>query len=113
MYLQKEVDERCVYLMLEMARVVYGGECYSVVYYESDEEPKMSASCAVNGAEPELGMENLCETKHHMMTRNARADIIDRDLKPNAVARDALQNIIQVTNGCFPIIDGLLSCNDR
>uniref|UniRef100_A0A915AJ48 Phosphatidylinositol 3-kinase catalytic subunit type 3 n=2 Tax=Parascaris univalens TaxID=6257 RepID=A0A915AJ48_PARUN len=93
---EKEVDERCAYLMLEMARVVYGGESYSVVYYESDEEPKMSASCAVNSAEPELGMENLCETKHHMMTRNARADIIDRDLKPNAVARDALQNIIQM-----------------
>ncbi|KHN83796.1 Phosphatidylinositol 3-kinase catalytic subunit type 3 [Toxocara canis] len=93
---EKEVDERCVYLMLEMTRVVYGAERYSIVYYESDDEPKMSASCAVNHAEPELGMENLCETKHHMMTRNARANIIDRELKPNAAARDALQNILQM-----------------
>ncbi|VDK50743.1 unnamed protein product [Anisakis simplex] len=102
---EREVDERSVYLMIEMIRVEYCGNRYSVIYYENNDEPKLGASCALHShitsnsnvtADPELGMENLCETKHHMMTRNARADSIDRELKPNAAARDSLQNIIQM-----------------
>uniref|UniRef100_A0A183BU91 Phosphatidylinositol 3-kinase catalytic subunit type 3 n=1 Tax=Globodera pallida TaxID=36090 RepID=A0A183BU91_GLOPA len=33
--------------------------------------------------DPELDMDNLCEIKHNMMTRNARAMDIDRRLQPN------------------------------
>lgn len=52
---------------------------------------------AATRIDPELGMDNLCEIKHHMLTRNARADDIDRRLKPNSGARDALETIIRVS----------------
>lgn len=49
-----------------------------------------------NGIDPELGLDNLCEAKHNMMTRNARAMDIDRRLQPNPAIRDALESIIKV-----------------
>ena len=47
--------------------------------------------------DPELGQENLCEMKHHMMTRNDRAGDIDRRLQPNSFVRDMLEAIIRVS----------------
>lgn len=46
--------------------------------------------------DPEMGMENLCETKHHMLTRNARAGDIDRSLQPNSLFKNMLETIIRV-----------------
>ncbi|VDN23772.1 unnamed protein product [Gongylonema pulchrum] len=91
-----ELEQRCPYLNVEMIRVVAAGITYSVVYYESEEdEAKSQNGGAGPCTDPELGLENLCETKHSMMTRNKRAGIFERELKPNAAARDALERIIQ------------------
>lgn len=78
-----------------MTRVVCDGNSYSVVYFENEEAQKLNCGPGLY-TDPELGLENLCETKHHMMTRNARAGAFERELKPNAVARDLLEKIIQV-----------------
>lgn len=44
--------------------------------------------------DPELGLENLIENKHHRLSRSARSCISDKDLKPNAVVRDLLNAIV-------------------
>lgn len=49
-----------------------------------------------NNEDPELGLDNLCELKHHMLTRNARANNTDRRLQPNSLTRNALETIINV-----------------
>lgn len=80
---------------------------YSIIYYADDDDflsATTMASRSLGGVahssatriDPELGLDNLCEIKHHMLTRNARAGDIDRRLKPNAGARDALETIIRV-----------------
>uniref|UniRef100_A0A914I1L1 Chromatin modification-related protein MEAF6 n=1 Tax=Globodera rostochiensis TaxID=31243 RepID=A0A914I1L1_GLORO len=53
--------------------------------------------------DPELDMANLCEIKHNMMTRNARAMDIDRRLQPNPTVRDALESIIK-SSSCQPLL---------
>lgn len=47
-------------------------------------------------ADPELSLDNLCELKHHMLTRNARANNIDRRLQPNPSTRTTIEMIINV-----------------
>lgn len=47
--------------------------------------------------DPEMGMENLCEIKHHMLTRNVRSNDIDRRLQPNSMFKDMLEAIIRVS----------------
>lgn len=54
--------------------------------------------------DPELGLDNLCELKHHMLTRNARANNIDRRLQPNSSTRNTLEIIINV-NFSFIFLD--------
>ncbi|VDN08355.1 unnamed protein product [Thelazia callipaeda] len=88
-----EVEQRCLYLIVEMMQVVCGDRIYSVVYYENEEESRTRNVHA--SFDPEIGLENLCEIKHHIMTRTARAGVIERELKPNASARDFLEKIIQ------------------
>lgn len=38
--------------------------------------------------------ENLVESKHHKLARSIRSGVSDRDLKPNAIVRDALNTIV-------------------
>lgn len=47
--------------------------------------------------DPELGMDNLCEAKHHMLTRNTRANNIDWRLQPNPATREAIETIVNVS----------------
>ncbi|KJH48163.1 phosphoinositide 3-kinase family, accessory domain protein [Dictyocaulus viviparus] len=47
------------------------------------------------GFDPELGLENLAEIKHNVMTRNARAGAMDKQLKPNKQTKDRLEAIIR------------------
>lgn len=82
--------------MIELPRVVLGNNTYSIVYYERDEDTKISPYNAPYPTDPELGMDNLCEAKHHMLTRSARAEIFERELKPNASTRETLEKILQV-----------------
>ncbi|VDO55277.1 unnamed protein product [Onchocerca flexuosa] len=91
---EREVEQRCLYLIVEMARVVCGDCIYSVVYYEDEEET--GARSVYPLVDPEMDLENLCELKHHMMTRSSRAGFIERELKPNASARLYLEKIIQL-----------------
>uniref|UniRef100_A0A6G1SI40 Phosphatidylinositol 3-kinase catalytic subunit type 3 n=1 Tax=Aceria tosichella TaxID=561515 RepID=A0A6G1SI40_9ACAR len=44
--------------------------------------------------DPELGLENIIEGKHHRLSRSARSCISDKDLKPNAIVRDQLNLIV-------------------
>lgn len=44
--------------------------------------------------DPELGLENIIEGKHHRLSRSARSCISDKDLKPNAIVRDQLNAIV-------------------
>lgn len=44
--------------------------------------------------DPELGLENIIEGKHHRLSRSARSCISDKDLKPNAAVRDQLNAIV-------------------
>jgi hypothetical protein len=63
---------------------------------DEDVDPLIPRPRNSNKKDPELDMENLCEIKHHMMTRNARAMDIDRRLQPNPAIRDTLESIIKV-----------------
>lgn len=44
--------------------------------------------------DPELGLENLIEAKHHKLSRSTRSCISDKDLKPNSSDRDQLNAIV-------------------
>ena len=63
---------------------------------ELDTDPLIARPNTYRNTDPELDMDNLCEMKHHMMTRNARAMDIDRRLQPNPVIRDVLEQIVKV-----------------
>uniref|UniRef100_A0A915PPY9 Phosphatidylinositol 3-kinase catalytic subunit type 3 n=1 Tax=Setaria digitata TaxID=48799 RepID=A0A915PPY9_9BILA len=91
---EREIEQRCLYLIIEMVRVVYGDSTYSIVYYEKEDE--IEARIFHSSIDPEIDMENICELKHHMMTRTSRVGVIERELKPNASARDLLEKIIHL-----------------
>uniref|UniRef100_A0A1I7XRN7 Phosphatidylinositol 3-kinase catalytic subunit type 3 n=1 Tax=Heterorhabditis bacteriophora TaxID=37862 RepID=A0A1I7XRN7_HETBA len=85
-----------------MASIRYGRENYDVVYYE-DPTPDLRIIGSMGGAsrlsvhtDPELGLENLCESKHSVMTRNTRAGGVDRQLKPNKQTKDRIEAIIKL-----------------
>ncbi|KAE9418192.1 hypothetical protein Angca_009001 [Angiostrongylus cantonensis] len=76
--------QRYLFLVIKMASIQYDRQHYDVVYYE-DPTPDLRIVASVGGGcvgttssrsfDPELGLENLAETKHNVMTRNARAGI--------------------------------------
>lgn len=43
-----------------------------------------------------MPQDNLVEKKHHRLSRSARSDVLDRELKPNATDRDNLHNMVHV-----------------
>lgn len=83
-----------MYLIVEMARFVCGDSTFSVVYFDDEERFKRRSIYPL--IDPEMDFENVCELKHHMMTRSSRAGIIERELKPNASARRYLERIVRV-----------------
>ncbi|KAK0423940.1 hypothetical protein QR680_008420 [Steinernema hermaphroditum] len=87
----KKLEDKSLMLMIQLAKVVYEDTTYSVVHFDF-ELPKPLGLIT----DREMGLENLCELKHHALTRNARTDESDRHLKPNAGARDALETIIKM-----------------
>ncbi|KAK6731035.1 hypothetical protein RB195_007479 [Necator americanus] len=97
--------QRYLFLVIKMASIQYDRQHYDVVYYE-DPTPdlRIVASMGGNGvgatspriSDPELGLENLAETKHNVMTRNARAGAMDKQLKPNKQTKDRLETIIKL-----------------
>lgn len=63
------------------------------IYRSSSEIPQMKSDLAIIN-DPELGLENIIESKHHRLSRSARSCISDKDLKPNASVRDQLNMIV-------------------
>lgn len=70
----------------------------SIMYHETTIEDQRAARrprndlCLIN--DPELGLENIIEGKHHKLSRSARSCVSDKDLKPNASVRDQLNAIM-------------------
>ncbi|VDO23553.1 unnamed protein product [Haemonchus placei] len=96
--------QRYLFLVFKMASIQYDRQYYDVVYYE-DPTPDLRIVTSIGGVgvsatsrvcDPELGLENLAETKHNVMTRNARAGAMDKQLKPNKQTKDRLETIIRL-----------------
>ncbi|XP_077598670.1 phosphatidylinositol 3-kinase catalytic subunit type 3 [Stigmatopora nigra] len=86
-----------MYLMVEFPRVKSHDKEYCVVYYEKDGDqaaPVQSSCEIVKVPDPQMGMENLVESKHHKLARSLRSGPSDHDLKPNAATRDQLNIIV-------------------
>ncbi|TKR96795.1 hypothetical protein L596_010764 [Steinernema carpocapsae] len=90
----KKIEDKSLIMMIEMAKIQFKDLSYSIVYFDIEEDESLNASAPSN-VDRELGYDNLCEIKHHALTRNARTDQSDRHLKPNSGARDALDTIIK------------------
>lgn len=85
-----------LHLSLEFSRVHFEGTDFTVVYFEKngDEARHFQAhSELVTISDPEIGLPNLVEAKHHALARPFRDTPTDRDLKPNAAVRDQLNTI--------------------
>uniref|UniRef100_A0A8C2X9R4 Phosphatidylinositol 3-kinase catalytic subunit type 3 n=1 Tax=Cyclopterus lumpus TaxID=8103 RepID=A0A8C2X9R4_CYCLU len=88
-----------MYLMVEFPRVKTNDKEYSIVYYEKEKDgtdaSSVPTSCdIVKVPDPQMGMENLVESKHHRLARSLRSGPSDHDLKPNAATRDQLNIIV-------------------
>ncbi|KAI6232650.1 Phosphatidylinositol 3-kinase catalytic subunit type 3 [Aphelenchoides fujianensis] len=93
--LESRTEDRCLYLHVKMPTVTGGAldpAAYEVLFYVAD----LRDAVGRPADDPEAGLENLCETKHHMLTRNTRAGDIDRRLQPNSLYRDMLEQIIRM-----------------
>lgn len=94
---KEQRDSNCQYLMVEFATVQWNGVDHLVIYYEPNADELSyfkSRPSIVKNPDPEIGLENLAELKHHILARSARRTAHNRDLKPNAVTRDQLNSII-------------------
>lgn len=69
-----------------------------IMYYETGLEDQKNLQVPRNDLnvinDPELGLDNIIEGKHHRLSRSARSCISDKDLKPNATVRDQLNAIV-------------------
>ena len=97
---------------------------FSVIFFVEDDDNLLNttsrsmgaanlngaAAAGHRGVDPELGLDNLCEMKHHMMTRNARSNDIDRRLQPNPASRDMLEAIIRVRHLRRSILSHVTTC---
>ncbi|EEB15521.1 Phosphatidylinositol 3-kinase catalytic subunit type, putative [Pediculus humanus corporis] len=85
------------HLMIEFPFIEVNSVPHSIVYYEHDgDEIYMFKPQAdiVTIPDHEVLQENLVESKHHKLARSIRSGVSDRDLKPNAIVRDALNTIV-------------------
>jgi hypothetical protein len=57
-----------------------------------------------------MGMDNLVELKHLQLTRSARSDALERQLKPNAITRDQLEHTLQISPGVDLTADQVCAC---
>lgn len=67
---------------------------YFEAVYENQSNTQYSKTDLSLINDPELGLENIIEGKHHRLSRSARSCISDKDLKPNASVRDQLNVIV-------------------
>lgn len=86
-----------MYLMVEFPIVKLNGLEYDVVYYEEEGDdliPFRVQADIVTVPDSEIGLENLVEKKHHILSRSLRSGMSDKDAKPNAAVRDTLNTIV-------------------
>ncbi|MCL4132331.1 UNVERIFIED_CONTAM: hypothetical protein GTU68_017099 [Idotea baltica] len=88
-----------MYLMVEFPKVEIKGSYYHVIWWENMVEPEnYNLNRYFKGMtfyDPELGLENLHESKHHHLSRSLQSGVTDKDLKPNSTNRDILFSITQ------------------
>lgn len=93
---EKEASNQ-VFLSVEFGRFCMNGTEYTIVYYEKEAEEACQLSFdsdLIIVPDPEMFLDNLVETKHHLLSRNVRTGVHDKDLKPNPQTRDLLNNIV-------------------
>ena len=86
-----------MYLNIEFPQTVDMGLPIAVVYFEVGGDQIVQpppSSDLVTLPDPEIGLENLVEAKHHRLARSARTGIYERDLKPNPEIRNKLTQIL-------------------
>ena len=86
-----------MYLNIEFPQTVDTGLPVAVVYFEVGGDKIVHpppSSDLVTLPDPEIGLENLVEAKHHRLARSARTGIYERDLKPNPEVRNKLTQIL-------------------
>jgi phosphatidylinositol 3-kinase len=86
-----------MFLMVEFALVHFSGQEFFVIFFEKNGDQTFyfqSRPEIVRIPDPEIGLENLVEAKQLALSRASRTSAADRDLKPNAAARNQLNKII-------------------
>jgi len=92
-------DSKNMFLSVEFPRALVDNSIdvpimYNETSFDSYRAAQISPQIAFMINDPELGLENIIEGKHHRLSRSARSCISDKDLKPNAAVRDQLNAIV-------------------
>lgn len=94
---KKKQSSNLLFIMVEFPQVHYEGKQYSIVYFERNGDAVNvtgSKSEVLRVHDPEIQAENLVEAKHHKLARARRTGQSDKDLKPNALTRNRLNDIL-------------------
>jgi len=86
-----------MYLNIEFPHTMNMDLPISVVYFESGGNTLVYPPLAseLNPLpDPEVGLDNLVEAKHHRLARSARTGLSERDLKPNPETRNRLTYVL-------------------
>lgn len=85
-----------LYLNIEFPQTMDMDLPISVVYFEPGDQlvhsPEFNEICPL--PDPDIGLDNLIEMKHHKLARSARTGLSERDSKPNPETRNRLNNIL-------------------
>ena len=86
-----------LYLNIEFPHTMDMDLPISVVYFEQGGDnvvysPESNEICPL--PDPDIGLDNLIEAKHHKLARSARTGLSERDSKPNPETRNRLNNIL-------------------
>ncbi|CAG0888172.1 unnamed protein product [Cyprideis torosa] len=88
---------QAMYLMIEIPSVVVGDVSYSIIYYEPDGDelyPVRVSHEWIPILDPDVASENLVEKTHQKIARSLRSGLRDHDLKPDALIRKTLSDIV-------------------
>uniref|UniRef100_A0A7E4UXK9 Phosphatidylinositol 3-kinase catalytic subunit type 3 n=2 Tax=Panagrellus redivivus TaxID=6233 RepID=A0A7E4UXK9_PANRE len=103
-------ENRQLSLVVDYPELNDGKRPFNVVHYNDGEDDDTIMSTALSESvggliagsyclhDPDLDRENLHEAKHQMITRNSRAEAVDKLLVPNTVAKAELEAIIKDTS---------------
>ena len=86
-----------MYLNIEFPHIMDKDLPISVVFYELGGDTPVYSPASTDLCplpDPEIGLDNLIEAKHHKLARSARTGLSERDLKPNPETRNRLNYIL-------------------